>query len=118
MFGNGSKSTLAMTYWDRGLCLVMTRDACKRMLVPPLTYPPLSPFSQPKQQFTSVLILYALLLELTAQQYLWADMGVVLGLVVLVPTMKPKPFLQRGTERGREGGGGMSEFLFLSVPSV
>jgi hypothetical protein len=27
---------------------------------------------------------------------MWADMGVVLGLVVLVPTMGPKPFLQRG----------------------
>ncbi|GAB5037414.1 cation transporting atpase [Nannochloropsis oceanica] len=47
-------------------------------------------------QFTSVLILYALLLELTSQQYLWADMGVVLGFVVLVPTMGPKPYLQRG----------------------
>jgi len=48
------------------------------------------------------LILYALILELTAQQYLWADMGVVLGLVVLVPTMGPKPFLQRGKAGERE----------------
>jgi hypothetical protein len=47
--------------------------------------------------------LYALVLELTAEQYLWADMGVVLGFVVLLPTMLPKPFLQRG-EGGREGG--------------
>jgi len=50
------------------------------------------------------LILYALVLELTAQQYLWADMVVVLGLVVLVPTMGPKTFLQRGKAGGREEG--------------
>lgn len=68
------------------------------------------------KQFTSVLILYALVLELTAQQYLWADMGVVLGLVVLVPTMGPKPFLQRGKAEGREESS-MSACLFLCIRS-
>lgn len=44
-------------------------------------------------QFTGVMILYYLLLELTDSQYLWADMGVVLGFVTLVPMMEPKLYV-------------------------
>ena len=47
-------------------------------------------------QFTGVLLLYLNLLDLSDWQYLWADLGVVLGFTLLIPMMRPRSILQKG----------------------
>ncbi|CAI7803825.1 unnamed protein product [Closterium sp. NIES-53] len=47
-------------------------------------------------QTMSIAVLYPLALELTDMQYLWADLGLVFPMILLIPTLLPRKSLSRG----------------------
>ncbi|CAI5476360.1 unnamed protein product, partial [Closterium sp. Yama58-4] len=47
-------------------------------------------------QTMSIVVLYPLALELTDMQYLWADLGLVFPMILLIPTLLPRKSLSRG----------------------
>ncbi|CAI5985671.1 unnamed protein product [Closterium sp. NIES-64] len=47
-------------------------------------------------QTMSIVVLYPLALELTDMQYLWADLGLVFPMILLIPTLLPRMSLSRG----------------------
>ncbi|GJP34697.1 hypothetical protein CLOM_g19107 [Closterium sp. NIES-68] len=47
-------------------------------------------------QTMSIAVLYPLELELTDKEYIWADLGLVFPMILLIPTLSPRKSLSRG----------------------